>query len=132
MIKLGKLEKAVLQYLWQTGEADAKQVHAYLRQTRGGTLNTIQSTLERLFRKELLSREKHSHAYIYRPEVSREELVGNLITDITKDFLNDGEDALQAAFVSMSNSLTPSRLEELERLIRERKQHYRNDDEGEE
>ena len=45
---LGELEKLVLQYLWETESADAKQVFAYFEKSRGGTLNTIQSTLDRL------------------------------------------------------------------------------------
>jgi len=47
-MQLGELEKQVLQYLWNASEADAKQVHAVLGQSRGNSLNTIQSTLDRL------------------------------------------------------------------------------------
>lgn len=57
-MQLGKLEKIVLQYLWNKKEADAKQVHSVLGVPRGNSLNTIQSTLDRLFKKELLSRSK--------------------------------------------------------------------------
>ena len=53
---LGELEKQVLEYLWKNQPADAKQVHSYFEKDRGGSLNTIQSTLERLFKKDLLSR----------------------------------------------------------------------------
>jgi len=55
---LGDLEKRVLQYLWEVAEADAKQVHGALTQSQGGSLNTIQSTLDRLFKKKLLTRQK--------------------------------------------------------------------------
>lgn len=72
---LGELEKRVLQYLWETPEADAKQVHAVLIRCRGGTLNTIQSTLDRLFKKDLLTRRKQGYAYYYCAKVGREELL---------------------------------------------------------
>jgi predicted transcriptional regulator len=55
---LGELEKRALQYLWQTAEIDAKQAHAALTKRRGGTRYTIQSTLDRLFKKDLLTRQK--------------------------------------------------------------------------
>ena len=61
-MQLGELEKQVLQYLWNASEADAKQVHVVLGQSRGNSLNTIQSTLDRLFKKGLLSRTKQGHA----------------------------------------------------------------------
>ena len=49
LMNLGQLEKLVLKFFWQTHVADAKQVYAYFEKSRGGTLNTIQSTLDRLF-----------------------------------------------------------------------------------
>ena len=52
---LGELEKKVLLYFWRTESADAKRVHSYFRKSRGGSLNTIQSTLDRLYKKELLT-----------------------------------------------------------------------------
>jgi Zn-dependent protease with chaperone function len=45
-------------------------------------LNTVQSTLERLYKKELLHREKVSHAYIYTPKVLREELMAQAIGEV--------------------------------------------------
>jgi len=57
-------------FLWHGGEGAAKAVHKGLGQARGITLNTIQSTLKRLFEKGLLSRDKVSHAHVYRPRVS--------------------------------------------------------------
>ena len=81
IVILGELEKQVLNYLWDNDEANAKQVHTAFNAERPGSLNTIQSTLERLYKKKLLSRRKSSHAYIYRPRVKREALMARLIRD---------------------------------------------------
>ena len=114
---LGELEKQVLQYLWETDQADAKQVHAYFKKSRGGSLNTIQSTLDRLFRKGLLRREKQGHAFQYTAAVARQVFIGQLIKDITTDFSAADENPLLAAFTSMSSEFNEVQLEELERLI---------------
>lgn len=119
---LGDLEKRVLHYLWSAPEADVKQVHTALTKQRGGTLNTIQSTLDRLFKKNLLSREKQGHAYSYRARVGREELIAQLIQDITCDFLGEGEDSLIAAFSSISAGLDDDKLSKLEQLIQQQRQ----------
>lgn len=119
-MRLGELEKQVLHYLWQAESADAKQVHAHLSKSRGGSLNTIQSTLDRLFRKGLLSREKQGHAFQYRPAVERYAFVGQLIQDVTREFVDD-ENGLVAAFTSISSELNEAQLEQLERLIEAQK-----------
>lgn len=124
---LGELEKLVLQHLWETDAADAKQVHAYLRKQRGGSLNTIQSTLDRLFKKGLLSREKQGHAFQYRAAVDRNTFMGQLINDITNDFSGSNENSLLAAFASLSSSLDESQLDELERMIDARRSSAKSD-----
>ena len=76
---LGELETAVMGHLWTAGEGDPKSVHAALGKRRGIGVNTVQSTLKRLFEKGLLDREKISHAHVYRPRVTREEFHGELL-----------------------------------------------------
>ena len=118
---LGELEKQVLQYLWTIPDADAKQVHSVLTRSRGGSLNTIQSTLDRLFKKGLLSREKRGHAYFYNAKIEREDLIGQLILGVTGDFLNEGESSLVAAFTSISADLDEAQLKHLEELIEQQR-----------
>ncbi|MDC3190073.1 BlaI/MecI/CopY family transcriptional regulator [Pseudoalteromonas elyakovii] len=121
-MQLGELEKLVLQYLWNAKEADAKQVHSVLGERRGNSLNTIQSTLERLFKKELLTRTKQGHAYVYRAKVDREGLIAQLITNVTSDFVEQGEHSLIAAFSSASAHLNDAQLDKLEQLIEQQRQ----------
>jgi predicted transcriptional regulator len=127
-MNLGELEKLVLQYLWEIELADAKQVHAYFKKSRGGSLNTIQSTLERLFKKGLLLRQKHGHAYQYRAAVDRNTFIGQLIHDVTSDFNSKDENPLLAAFTSLSNNLDEKQLDELERLIDARRSDAKTDE----
>lgn len=125
---LGELEKRILQHMWETPEADAKQVHGALTKRRGGTLNTIQSTLDRLFKKDLLTRQKQGHAYYYRAKVGREELIAQLIQDVAGDFINADEDSLIAAFSSVSAGLDDEKLSQLEKLIQQQRQLRSRDD----
>lgn len=121
-MQLGELEKQVLQYLWNTQEADVKQVHAVLGLTRGISLNTIQSTLDRLFKKDLLNRTKQGHAYFYFAKVDRDALVAKLISNVTSDFVDEGEHSLIAAFSSASSNIDDSQLDKLEQLIEQQRQ----------
>lgn len=116
-MNLGELEKSVLQYLWDNPQSDAKTVFAYFEKQRGGTLNTIQTTLDRLFKKKLLLREKSGHAYFYHPAQSKSELLGMLINDVTKDFVSGEDSCLIAAFDSVSSDISDKELDELAKLI---------------
>ena len=127
-MQLGELEKQVLQYLWNASEADAKQVHVVLGQSRGNSLNTIQSTLDRLFKKDLLTRQKQGHAYYYRAKVGREELIAQLIQSVTGDFISEGEDSLIAAFSSISAGLDDEKFSQLETLIQRQRQRRSQED----
>lgn len=88
---LGELETAVMAHLWSDGEGCAKAVHVALGKRRGITLNTIQSTLKRLFEKDLLERDKVSHAHVYRARVTREAERVN--ANETGALVNDGAKA---------------------------------------
>lgn len=116
-MKLGELEKQVLHYLWEHDSADVKRVHAHFEKVRGGSLNTYQSTLDRLFKKGLLSRHKEGHAFQYQAKVERHELIGQLIKSVTDDFVADDDSSLIAAFSSMSAGFDEEQLNKLESLI---------------
>ena len=118
---LGELEKQVLEYLWKNQPTDAKQVHSYFEKDRGGSLNTIQSTLERLFKKGLLSRVKNGHAYQYLPKIARQELIGQLIKSVTHDFIVEDENSIVAAFSSISSDLDEKQLDKLEAMIEQQR-----------
>lgn len=126
-MQLGELEKMVLQYIWSVPEADAKQVHGVLGKERGNSLNTIQSTLDRLHKKGLLGRTKQSHAYHYRTKVGREELIARLIDVATSDFVGADEHSLIAAFSSASSNMNEAQLDMLEKMIEQQRQLRKGD-----
>jgi len=80
--------------------------------------NTVQSALERLFRKGLLDREKRSHAYIYSPRMSREELAARLIEETLQRVNGSKPMPTLAAFVDLAAGQDPRVLDELERLLK--------------
>jgi len=116
---LGELEMAVLEYLWSNGEFDTKGVHAVLGKARDISHNTIQSTLERLFKKKLLTRKKVSYAYVYQTAVARDELMGQMINDVVNTISKDNTDGMLAAFVDIAARTDDAHLNKLEQLINE-------------
>ena len=121
-MKLGELEKQLLKYFWQFSNGDVKKVYQYFSPRRGGSLNTIQSTLDRLFKKGLLHRDKVGHAFVYRAALAQHEFIGQLIKDVTADFIDEQQDGLAAAFVSLSTQFDDQQLVELEQMIKQHRQ----------
>jgi predicted transcriptional regulator len=119
--ELGELERAILARLWSHGPADVKAMQRAVGEVRGIKPNTVQSTLERLHRKGLAEREKVGRAYVYRARVSQREWVVRVLEAVLGDVPRRAPDLLLSAFVDLAERTGAEQLEELERLVRDRR-----------
>jgi predicted transcriptional regulator len=106
-----------MEYVWEAGQADVKSAHHGVGVPRGITPNTVQSTLERLWRKGLLDRIKESHAYVYSARVTREELGGRIIRDVVSGILGGATEPMLFAFVDLAARAGDEDLRRLEQLV---------------
>lgn len=118
---LGELELAVLDRLWGSNGADAKEVHRKLGRKRGITLNTVQSAMKRLHGKGLLRRTKVSHAFVYVPALTKEAFQRDAVGEVVEALLHGEADAMVAAFVGVAERAGGDTLAQLERLIADRR-----------
>ena len=70
--QLGPLEERLLEALWKRGNATVRDLVNGACQDLAYT--TVMTTLDRLFKKKLLSRETDGRAFRYAPRFTREEL----------------------------------------------------------
>jgi predicted transcriptional regulator len=70
-VQLGPLERRLLEAVWERGNVTVREL------VEGGDTNlaytTIMTTLDRLYKKKLLSRQAEGRAYRYTPRFTREE-----------------------------------------------------------
>ncbi len=83
--------------------------------------NTIHSTLERLIRKGFVERRREGRAFAYRAIVSRDTFVGRELEGVIERMPGTDPRSLLAAFVDLAARLDDSGLDELERLVAERR-----------
>ncbi|MDO8313423.1 MAG: BlaI/MecI/CopY family transcriptional regulator [Sideroxyarcus sp.] len=114
---LGDLEKAVLDDLWMNQSGDPNAVHQRVGVIREISLHTVQSTLERLYRKTMLERTKIRHSFVYSPRLSREETMSSLIGALLASFGQTASTPMLSAFVEYAASVDESNLGRLEDLI---------------
>ena len=118
---LGELERAVMNHLWEVHQADVKATWATVGRRRRVTLNTIQSTMDRLFKKGLLDRAKVSHAFVYTPAITRAEFRVRVIRQAAEAVSGGEAEAMLAAFVEVAAEVGDDTLTRLEALIAERR-----------
>ena len=116
---LGERELEVLKILWRSEQLSAQQVLGEIADT-DITLSTLQSTLERLYRKKLASREKVGRSYFYRASVSQSAIISNLLEDIAEQFSDGNMAPMISGFMAFvgresADTLAP----ELQQLMQE-------------
>lgn len=116
---LGELELAVMEVLWRRSPASVKDVEQALA-SRNPAYTTIMTTMDRLFKKGLLQREKQSHAFIYAPTMSREAYDRRLVAGVLSGLPTASRDALLSGFLDFA-AADEDVLDRLERLIADRK-----------
>lgn len=84
-------------------------------------LSTVQSTLDRLFRKGLLTRSKVSHAYIYKSAVTRGALIADMIRDVITNLAGGSLEPAVSGFIDLADGTDEETLERLEQMIAQRR-----------
>lgn len=118
----GALEQRVLDALWTRGApATVRDLEPGFA---GVAYTTLMTTLDRLYRKGVLAREKEGRRFVYQPRLTREELLTSVAGDALAAILG----ARAAAYRPMVSFLleavrTEDRdvLDSLDALIRERR-----------
>lgn len=118
---LGELELELLEHLWAQGESDVSESHVATGKRRGITPNTVGSALERLYKKGLVTRTKVSHAYRYRPCISRDEFAAQRVIDAAGGVESLTNAGVLSAFVDLVADVDEAALDRLEALIAEKR-----------
>ena len=116
---LGALERDVLDIVWRRHRLTVREVHAAL----GGDIayTTVMTTLDRLYRKGLLTRTKSGRAFVYAARATREELEESVANDVVSGLLaSQGSAPLPflSNLVDAVGDRDHALLDELERLVR--------------
>jgi predicted transcriptional regulator len=119
---LGSLEREVLALVWAGGDTTVRDACARLTSTVAYT--TVMTTMDRLFKKGLLTRRKAGRAFVYRATVTRNELQGAVAEELVQGLLqrDDAEPLpILSSLVDAVSDRDRALLDDLERLIREKR-----------
>lgn len=112
--QLTPVELDIMQVLWETGPATVQTVQRRL--PREAAYTTVQTMLNVLHRKGKVKRMLKDRAYVYKPAVSRRQVVSQAIGDIVDRLFGGSPEELVMSMVETKH-LTPERLEKLKGLV---------------
>jgi len=116
---LGPLEFSVIEVLWQHGEKNVREVTNLL--TRPLAYTTVMTTLDRLYKKGLLHRQKVDRAFFYSARFSQEEIDRKRAHEFMAPFLDSPgqlRELLVSCLVDVASQNDEAILDELERRIK--------------
>ena len=83
MRRLGQLEAAVMQRLWESARpVSVREVLEDVSRERRLAYTTVMTVLDNLHSKGLVQREKQGKAYVYSPVSSREEHTAEMLQEV--------------------------------------------------
>jgi predicted transcriptional regulator len=119
----GELQTQVMAAVWRLEGATVEQVRSALPPRYRGAYNTVQTVLNRLADRKLLSRHKVGNAFEYRPLVSEAEYLSR---SITQTLAGASKAAREAALAHLIGGLEEDELTGLKDLAREMNERRRN------
>jgi predicted transcriptional regulator len=123
-MRLGDLERAVMDHLWSTPEPQTvRQVHEALSARRELAYTTVMTVLQRLAKKNLVSQLRDDRAHRYAPMRGRDELVAGLMVDALDQAADSGD--RQAALMHFVERVGADEAEALRRALADLEAHQR-------
>jgi BlaI family transcriptional regulator, penicillinase repressor len=118
---LGSLEREILRICWSRRDVTVRDAYAQMKPRVAYT--TVMTTMDRLFKKGLLTRCKVGLAFVYNAATTREELEGAMAAELVQSLLcREGEPLpILSSLVDAVSERDRALLDELERLIREKR-----------
>jgi predicted transcriptional regulator len=116
---LTPLELEIMHVLWAEGPANVQMVQQHLARELAYT--TVQTMLNILHRKGKVKRTLKDRAYLYKPVVSRSQVVGQHMSDIVDRLFGGSAESLVMSLVETKH-LTPKKLARLQKLLEENRE----------
>lgn len=117
----GELEHAVLTALWELKGASAPEIHACVGEPRGLVYTTTSKVLDRLHAKRLVRRVRQGKSFFYTPARTRDVIETARAGDSLRRLLGPEPKPAMATIVDALESVDPSLLDELARLVKARR-----------
>ena len=109
----GDLQAEVMAAMWKLGEAKVEDVRARRPARTRLAYTTVQTVMNRLTERGLLTRKRRGNAYVYRPKYAEADYVAE---QVGERLAAASPDARRQALISLIEDLESGELDEVARL----------------
>lgn len=117
---LGELQKAVMEVIWELGEATVTQVRERLNVERSLAYTTVLSVMQKLDKTGWLRHRSEGRTYVYQPTQTREQEGARSLRAFTGRVFG-GKPLLLFQHLLDDERLSDEDISELEKMIEQRK-----------
>ena len=111
----GELQAQIMAVAWRLGAGTVEQMRSALPPRYQSAYTTVQTVLNRLAERKLLTRTKEGNVVVYRPAITEDEYVSR---SIERTLASASVDARQAALARLIGELDGDELSDLQALAR--------------
>lgn len=122
---LGELQLAIMQVLWERGEASAADVHAALAE-RGLAYTTIATMLVKMEQKGVVTHRAEGRRFIYQPLITENRVQRSMVREL-RDRLFGGDVTALVSHLLSTHRLSRDELSRLKELIGEAEEAGKTD-----
>jgi len=120
LTRLGPLEQRLLQEIWVRGNATVREL--LLNANLNVAYTTVMTTLDRLYKKRVLTRVAEGRAFRYSPAVTREEMQRAAAGQAIRQLLESGSRSLPLSYlVEAVTEHDAELLDELQQLVEQKR-----------
>lgn len=123
---LGPLEAQVMEIIWSKGEVAVRDIHETLRKQRDLAYTTVMTVVHNLHRKGLLNQRKEGNAHFYTARQNRTQFIRSRVGELLDAMLEDFTEPALSHLVERLSKTDADKLDELERIIAERRAQDKN------
>jgi len=117
---LGELQRAVLEAVWELGEANVHQVRERLARRKQLAYTTVLSAMQKLEKAGWLEHRAEGKSYVYLPKRSREEAGAGSVRQFLKRVF-DGDAVAMFQHLIRESNLSNEELRTLRKTIEEKR-----------
>lgn len=110
-------EQAILEVLWELGEASAREVADGLARQKPVALTTVQTMLGVLHKKGLVEFRQAGRAFIYRPALTKADVRERALSNLMAQLFDGSPEALTLHLIE-NHDVDPGTIEALRAKVR--------------
>jgi BlaI family penicillinase repressor len=118
---IGSLEADILAIIWERERATVRDVYETLRERRKIAYTTVMTVTNNLVKKELLTQDRSSIAYVYTPAILGNEVASMILDSVVERLFRGRSNLALSHLLALKRDLNPEQAEELRKYA---EQHF--------